>query len=89
MARTVRSRAAYRLPRTPAATVCEVGGVSGPGDVVRRYFDLVAGLDSKAEDLLTLLHPAVRVIERPNRIPPAGVVRDGDEVLAGKRLLAP
>lgn len=62
------------------------------GDVVRRYFGVVADLGSTPEDLLALLHPDVRVVEHPNRFTPAGAVRDREAViagfLAGKRLLA-
>ena len=63
-----------------------------PASVVRRYFEIVADLDSSADDLLAVLHPTVRITEHPNLITPRGAVRDRDAVvagfLAGKRLLA-
>jgi ketosteroid isomerase-like protein len=66
--------------------------VSDPASVVRRYFEIVADLSSPADDLLAVLHPAVRLTEHPNAITPRGAVRDRDAAvagfLAGKRLLA-
>lgn len=66
--------------------------VSDPASVVRRYFQIVADLDSSVDALRALLHPAVRITERPNMITPHGAVRDREAVvagfLAGKRLLA-
>jgi ketosteroid isomerase-like protein len=66
--------------------------VHDPASVVRRYFEIVADLDSSADDLLAVLHPTVRITEHPNMITPRGAVRDRDAVvagfLAGKRLLA-
>jgi ketosteroid isomerase-like protein len=66
--------------------------VNDPASVVRRYFAIVADLDSSADELLAVLHPAVRVTEHPNPITPRGAVRDRDAVVAGfvagKRLLA-
>jgi ketosteroid isomerase-like protein len=66
--------------------------VSDPASVVRRYFGIVADLGSPADDLLAVLHPAVRITEHPNAITPRGAVRDRDAAvagfLAGKRLLA-
>lgn len=66
--------------------------MSDPAAVVRRYFDVVADLSSSREALLELLHPDVRIVERPNALNPEGTVRDRDAVvagfLAGKQLLA-
>jgi ketosteroid isomerase-like protein len=66
--------------------------VSDPAAVVRRYLELVADLGSSEDDLLAVLHPALRIIEHPNPITPRGAVRDRDAVVAGfragKRLLA-
>lgn len=66
--------------------------MSDPAAVVRRYFAIVADLGSCADELLEVLHPDVRVTERPNAINPRGAVRDRDAViagfLAGKDLLA-
>ncbi len=38
--------------------------VHDPASVVRRYFAIVADLDSSADDLLAVLHPTVRITER-------------------------
>jgi ketosteroid isomerase-like protein len=66
--------------------------VSDPAAVVRRYLELVADLGSSEDDLLAVLHPALRITEHPNPITPRGAVRDRDAVVAGfragKRLLA-
>jgi ketosteroid isomerase-like protein len=66
--------------------------VSDPASVVKRYFEVVADLDSSVDDVLAMLHPSVRITEHPNVITPRGAVRDRDAVvagfLAGKRLLA-
>ena len=66
--------------------------MSDPAAVVRRYFKIVADLGSSPDALRDVLHPAVRVTERPNVLNPRGVVRDRDTViagfLAGKQLLA-
>ena len=66
--------------------------MSDAAAVVRRYFDVVADLGSPDDALLELLHPDVRVTERPNALNPRGAVRDRDAVVAGfvagKRLLA-
>ena len=66
--------------------------MSDPGAIVRRYFEIVADLGSSADALLDVLHPDVRVTERPNALNPRGMVRDRDAVVAGfllgKRLLA-
>ena len=60
--------------------------------VVRRYFEIVADLGSSLEDLRAVLHPEVRVVERPNALNPRGAVRDREGVeagfLAGKQLLS-
>jgi hypothetical protein len=52
----------------------------------------VADLGSSAAALRDVLHPAVRITERPNALNPRGVVRDRDAAiagfLAGKDLLA-
>ena len=75
--------------RLPA---CHDAVVSDPASVVKRYFEIVADLDSSVDDLLAMLHPSVRITEHPNVITPHGAVRDRDAVvagfLAGKRLLA-
>jgi ketosteroid isomerase-like protein len=66
--------------------------MSDPADVVRRYFETVADLGSTADVLRDVLHPDVRITERPNAINPRGTVRDRDGAvagfLAGKELLA-
>jgi ketosteroid isomerase-like protein len=66
--------------------------VTDPAAVVRRYFEIVADLDSSEDALLAVLHPAVRITEHPNPISPRGALRDRDAVVAGfqagKRLLA-
>jgi ketosteroid isomerase-like protein len=71
---------------------CDDALVHDPASVVRRYFEIVADLNSSADDLLAVLHPTVRITEHPNMITPRGAVRDRDAVvagfLAGKRLLA-
>jgi ketosteroid isomerase-like protein len=75
-----------------SARCCDDARVSDPASVVRRYFGIVADLGSSEDDLLAVLHPAVRVTEHPNAITPRGAVRGRDAVLAGfragKRLLA-
>ena len=62
-----------------------------PAAVVRRYFAIVADLDSPANALLEVLHPDVRITERPNPMSPRGAVRDREAAvagfLAGKQLL--
>lgn len=69
-----------------------VSQLTDPASVVRHYYEVVADLGSSAEDLLALLHPAVRIVEHPNPISPNGAVRDREATvegfLAGKRLLA-
>lgn len=66
--------------------------MSDPADVVRRYFETVADLGSTLDALRDVLHPDVRITERPNAINPRGTVRDRDGAvagfLAGKELLA-
>ncbi|HKE78550.1 MAG TPA: nuclear transport factor 2 family protein [Solirubrobacteraceae bacterium] len=66
--------------------------MSDPADVVRRYFEAVADLGSTPDALRDVLHPDVRITERPNAINPRGTVRDRDGAvagfLAGKELLA-
>jgi ketosteroid isomerase-like protein len=66
--------------------------VGDPAALVRRYFDVVADLDSSEDDLLALLHPDVRITEHPNLITPNGATRDRDATLmgfrAGKALLS-
>jgi len=65
--------------------------VDDPGSVVRRYFALVADLDSPVEALSAVVHPKFRFIEHPNAIMPRGSIRDRDAAvaafLAGKQLL--
>jgi ketosteroid isomerase-like protein len=66
--------------------------MSDPASVVRRYFEIVGDLGSSLDALSDVLHPAVRITERPNAINPSGTVRDRDAVVAGfvagKALLA-
>ena len=66
--------------------------MSDPGAIGRRCFEIVADLESSPDALLEVLHPAIRITERPNALNPRGAVRDRDAVLAGflagKRLLA-
>ncbi len=66
--------------------------MSDPASVVKRYFEVVADLGTSEDDLLAVLHPAVRITEHPNAVTPRGAVRDRDAAvagfLAGKRLLA-
>ena len=66
--------------------------MSDPAAVVARYFEVVADLGSSEAALRELLHPEVRVTERPNALNPRGAVREREAVvagfLAGKRLLA-
>jgi ketosteroid isomerase-like protein len=62
---------------------CDDALVADPASVVRRYFEIVADLDSSVDALLAVLHPSVRVIEHPNMITPRGAVRDRDAVVAG------
>jgi ketosteroid isomerase-like protein len=66
--------------------------MSDPAAVVRRYFTVVADLGSSPDALLDVLHPDVRITERPNSLNPSGAVRDRDAAiagfLAGKDLLA-
>jgi hypothetical protein len=57
--------------------------MSDPAAVVRRYFAVVADLGSSPDALLDVLHPAVRIIERPNAMNPRGAVRDRDAAIAG------
>lgn len=57
--------------------------MTDPAAVVRRYFEIVADLESAPDALLDLLDPDVRVIERPNALNPRGMVRDRDAVVAG------
>jgi pimeloyl-ACP methyl ester carboxylesterase/ketosteroid isomerase-like protein len=63
-----------------------------PVSVVERYFAVVADLDSSAEELRSVLHPAVRIVEHPNAINPRGTVRNRKAAVAGflegKRLLS-
>jgi ketosteroid isomerase-like protein len=60
--------------------------------IVRRYYEIVADLNSTAEDLQAVLHPDVQIHEYPNAISPNGSVRDRDAALAtfaaGKDLLS-
>jgi hypothetical protein len=66
--------------------------MSDPAAVVRHYLAVVADLGSSAAALRDVLHPAVRITERPNALNPRGVVRDRNAAvagfLAGKDLLA-
>ena len=57
--------------------------MSDPASLVARYYEIVADLDSTADELLEVLHPDVRVVEHPNAINPRGTVRDRDAVVAG------
>jgi hypothetical protein len=52
-------------------------------DVVRRYFAVVADLDSTPDHLAALLHPDAIFLERPNAIAPGGHERDVTATLAG------
>jgi len=52
-------------------------------NVVRRYFAVVADLDSTPDQLAELLHPDATFLERPNAIAPAGHARDVTATLAG------
>ena len=79
------------LVSTTRLRACHDAFVSDPASVVRRYFEIVADLESSVDDLLALLHPSVRTTEHPNVITPCGAVRDRDAVAgfqAGKRLPA-
>jgi ketosteroid isomerase-like protein len=66
--------------------------MSDPAAVVRRYYEIVADLDSPPEALLNVLDPAVRITEHPNAINPRATVRDRDGAVAafaaGKSLLS-
>jgi ketosteroid isomerase-like protein len=66
--------------------------MSDPVAVAKRYFDIVADLNSSPEALLDVLDPAVRIVEHPNAINPRGSVRDRDgavaAIAAGKGLLS-
>jgi ketosteroid isomerase-like protein len=54
-------------------------------DVVRRYFSTVADLDSSDDDLLALLDPEARLVERPNPVRPDGATSNVEQALAGFR----
>jgi ketosteroid isomerase-like protein len=54
-----------------------------PEAVVRRYFAVVADLDSSADDLRALLAPDAVFVEHPNPISPRGARRTTEETLAG------
>lgn len=61
-------------------------------DVVRRYYAVVADLDSTEDGLRELLDPSATIIEHPNPVTPAGAVRSVEQAIhafqAGKRLLS-
>ncbi|GAA1986919.1 nuclear transport factor 2 family protein [Microbacterium pumilum] len=52
-------------------------------DVVRRYFSLVADLDSSADELREVVTPDAVFTELPNPISPNGHTRTIDETIAG------
>lgn len=54
-----------------------------PEDVVRRYFAVVADLESTEDDLRALLAPDAVFVEHPNPISPRGNRRTTEETLAG------
>jgi ketosteroid isomerase-like protein len=56
---------------------------SGTEDVVRRYFEVVAALDSSESELRRLLGRSVRITEHPNAITPHGAVRTIEQSVAG------
>jgi ketosteroid isomerase-like protein len=58
---------------------------SSTADVVRRYFSVVADLDSTPEQLRDVVHPEARFVEHPNPVVPGGAVRDVEATLAGFR----
>lgn len=66
--------------------------MDGTEETIRRYYEVVADLESTEADLRELLDPAVEVVEHPNLISPSGSVRDRDAIvagfLAGKKLLS-
>ena len=62
---------------------CHHRDMIDPASVVARYYAVVADLEARADDLLALLHPDVRVTEHPNAITPRGAIRDREGVLAG------
>ena len=51
--------------------------------VVRRYYEVVADLSTRVDDLEPLLAPDFRVTEHPNAISPNGAVRNRDGTIAG------
>jgi ketosteroid isomerase-like protein len=61
-------------------------------EVVRRYYELVAGSDTTPDELQAVLHPDARLVEHPNPVVPQGAVRGVTETLqgfrAGKTLLS-
>ena len=65
---------------------------SSTSDVVRRYFAVVADLDSTPDQLRAVVHPEARFVEHPNPVVPTGAVRDVEATLvgfqAGKALLS-
>ena len=65
--------------------------LSDPAVVVRRYFEIVADLESSPDALAEVLDPAVRITEHPNAMNPTGGVRGRDATVegfvAGKQLL--
>jgi ketosteroid isomerase-like protein len=73
-----------------------VGRVTGPDsdaeDVVRRYFAVVADLESSEDDLRAVVAPDAEFVEWPNPISPQGHRRTAEDVLgafqSGKALLS-
>jgi ketosteroid isomerase-like protein len=65
---------------------------SSPEDVVRRYFAVVADLESSDDDLREVVAPDAIFVEQPNPISPNGHRRTADEVFgafqSGKALLS-
>jgi ketosteroid isomerase-like protein len=65
---------------------------SSPEDVVRRYFAVVADLDSTDDDLREVVAPDAIFVEQPNPISPHGHRRTADDVVeafqSGKALLS-
>ena len=51
--------------------------------MLRRYFEVVAALDSTESDLRKLLSSSTRITEHPNAITPRGAVRTLEQVVAG------
>ena len=65
---------------------------SSTAAVVRRYFAVVADLESTPDQLREVVHPEARFVEHPNPVVPQGAVRDVESTLvgfqAGKALLS-